>query len=144
MKFIMLIILAFGIYSCSEEKTYLGKEPVYMGEPLTVKELLEKKLLNSIVQISGKIYNVCKTEGCWFVIKQDQTSLRCIFESPAIFMDTLNLHTIIKIEGRLTEQIIDGETSVMYAEQAGEEKPIMEGSKKRVPVFVVSTILLKQ
>lgn len=144
MKFVMLIILAFGIYSCSEEKTYLGKEPVYMGEPLTVKELLEKKLLNSTVQVSGKIYNVCKTEGCWFVIKQDQTSLRCTFESPAIFMDTLNLHTIMKVEGKLTEEIIDGETSVMYAEQAGEDKPIMEGSKKRVPVFVVSTILLKQ
>jgi hypothetical protein len=78
------------------------------------------------------------------VIKQDQTSLRCTFESPALFMDTLNLHTIMKVEGKLTEEIIDGETSVMYAEQAGEDKPIMEGSKKRVPVFVVSTILLKQ
>jgi hypothetical protein len=144
MKFIMLIILAFGIYSCSEEKTYLGKEPVYMGEPLTVKELLGKILLNSTVQVSGKIYNVCKTEGCWFVMKQDQTTLRCIFESPAIFMDTVNLQTIMKVEGKLREEIIDEETSVMYAEQAGEEKPIMEGSKKRVPVFVVSTILLKQ
>jgi hypothetical protein len=144
MKFIMLIILAFGIYSCSEEKTYLGKEPVYMGEPLSVKELLGKILLNSTVQVSGKIYNVCKTEGCWFVMKQDQTTLRCIFESPAIFMDTVNLQTIMKVEGKLREEIIDEETSVMYAEQAGEEKPIMEGSKKRVPVFVVSTILLKQ
>ena len=144
MKFIILIILAFGIYSCSEEKTYLGKEPIYMGEPLTVKELLSKKLLNSTVQVSGKIYNVCKTEGCWFVLKQDQISLRCTFESSAIFMDTLNLHTIMKVEGKLTEEIIDEETSVMYAEQAGEAKPIMEGSKKRVPVFVVSTILLKQ
>jgi aspartyl/asparaginyl-tRNA synthetase len=144
MKFIMLIILAFGLYSCSEEKTYLGKEPIYMGEPLTVKELLGKKLLNSTVQVSGKIYNVCKTEGCWFVMKQDQTSLRCTFESPTIFMDTVNLHTIMKVEGKLREEIIDGETSVMYAEQAGEEKPIMEGNKKRVPVFVVSTILLKQ
>jgi hypothetical protein len=143
MKIIILIILSFGIYSCSEEKTYLGKEPVYMGEPLTVKELLDKKLLNSTVQVSGKIFNVCKTEGCWFVMKQDQTSLRCIFETPAIFMDTLNLQTIMKVEGKLREEIIDGETSVMYAEQAGEEKPIMEGSKKRVPVFVVSTILLK-
>jgi hypothetical protein len=144
MKFIMLIILAFGIYSCSDEKTYFGKEPVYMGEPLTVKELLSKRLLNSTVQVSGKIYNVCKTEGCWFVIKQDQTSLRCTFESPTIFMDTLNLHTIMKVEGKLIEEIIDEETSVMYADQAGEDKPIMEGSKKRVPVFVVSTILLKQ
>ena len=144
MKFIMLIILALGLYSCSEEKTYLGKEPVYMGEPLTVKELLGKKLLNSTVQVSGKIYNVCKTEGCWFVMKQDQTSLRCIFDSPAIFMDTVNLQTIMKVEGKLREEIIDEETSVMYAEQAGEEKPIMVGSKKRVPVFVVSTILLKQ
>jgi hypothetical protein len=77
-------------------------------------------------------------------MKQDQTSLRCIFESPAIFMDTVNLQTIMKVEGKLREEIIDEETSVMYAEQAGEEKPIMEGSKKRVPVFVVSTILLKQ
>ena len=143
MKFIILIILSFGIYSCSEEKTYLGKEPAYMGESLTVKELLDKKLLNSTVQVSGKIFNVCKTEGCWFVMKQDQTSLRCIFESPAIFMDTVKLHTIMKVEGKLREEIIDEETSIMYAEQAGEEKPIMEGNKKRVPVFVVSTILLK-
>ncbi len=59
-------------------------------------------------------------------------------------MDTLNLHRIMKVEGKLKEEIIDEETSMIYAEQAGEEKPIMEGSKKRVPVFVVSTILLKQ
>ncbi len=132
------------MYSCTEEQLYLGKEPVFQGESLTVEELLQKKLFNTTVQVSGMIYNICKTEGCWFIMKQEQTSLRFIFESPSLFMDTVNLHSIIKVEGKLTEQIIDEETAMTYAEQAGEEKPIMEGNKKRIPVFAVSTIFLKK
>ena len=96
------------------------------------------------MQIKGKVFNVCKAEGCWFILKQDQTTLRCSFESPTIFMDTMNLQQNMTLEGKLIEEIIDEETATTYAEQAGENMPKMEGKKKRVPIFVVSTILLNQ
>lgn len=144
MKQLLLILIAFAFASCLNEETYLGKEPTYKGDVLTVKQLLDKKLMNSTVQIKGKVYNVCKAEGCWFILKQDKTTLRCSFESPAIFMDTLNLQKSMTLEGKLSEEIIDEETASTYAEQAGESNPAMEGSKKRVPIFVVSTILLNQ
>lgn len=144
MKHLLIMLMAFVFFSCSNEETFLGKEPIFKGDVLTVKQLLDKKLMNSTVQIKGKVYNVCKAEGCWFIMKQDQTTLRCSFESPSIFMDTLNLNKIMTLEGKLIEQIIDEETAKDFAEQAGENAPIMEGSKKRVPIFVVSTILLNQ
>jgi hypothetical protein len=127
--------------SCSEDKQFIGKEPTYSGTPLSVRQLLDKKLLNSTVQMQGRISNICKAEGCWFIISQDQSSLRCTFESPSIFMDTSNLNKVLTVEGKLTEEIVDAETAIMYAEQAGDSNATMEGNKKRVPVFVVSTIL---
>ena len=100
--------------------------------------------MNTPIQIQGKIYNVCRTEGCWFIIKYNDATLRCTFESPALQMDVQNLQKDIIIEGKLTEEIIDAETALTYAEQAGEKASVLEGNKKRVPMFIVSTILVKQ
>lgn len=144
MRYLLIIILSIVSISCSQDETYLGKEPVYTGEIMTVNQILDKKLMNTPVQIKGRIHNVCTTEGCWFIIAHNNAKLRCSFESPTLTMDTLNLHKELTIEGKLTEEIIDAETALIYAEQSGEKTPVLEGSKKRVPIFVVSTILLHQ
>lgn len=137
--FISLIIL---FVSCSNQEKYLGKAPSYSGKEYTVSELVKANLLNTNIRLTGTVKEVCNTEGCWFILSDGKSRMRCIFESPSIAMDKKFKSTLITVEGMLTDQIVDKETAQMYAEQIGDRSDSISG-KKRVSVFVVSTIMLQ-
>ncbi|MGA1276884.1 MAG: DUF4920 domain-containing protein [Candidatus Kapaibacteriota bacterium] len=139
---IMFIILIFAS-SCSEQKEYLGDQPKYEGNVLSITELMTKNMKNTHVRIKGKIYEVCKTEGCWFIVSDTKTKLRCSFAKPSLFMDMKNKSKSMSFEGKLTDEIVDEYTAKTFAEQSGEDTSTILG-KKRVPLFIVSTILIDQ
>jgi len=137
------MICIITLSSCSENKEYIGKEPVFQGQTLTVSQLLNRNLKQTHVMITGKVVNVCKTEGCWFILKDQSTSIRCVFEDPSVFMDQVNLHKTMSFEGKLKDQIVDVETAAEYAKQEGKTSVASIG-KQRISVFVISTILLEE
>jgi len=139
----IIVICIITLSSCSDNKKYIGKEPVFQGQALTVSQLLNHNLKQTQVRITGKVVNVCKTEGCWFILQDQSTSIRCVFEDPSVFMDQVNIYKTMSFEGKLKDQIVDVETAAEYAKQEGKTLTATSG-KQRISVFVISTILLEE
>lgn len=121
----------------------MGKEPTYYGSSLTVSELLNRNLKQTHVRIRGKVVNICKTEGCWFILQSNESTIRCVFEEPSLFMDMQNMGKEMSFEGQLKDEIVDEETAKSYASQEGKAVNSILG-KQRISVFVISTILLEE
>ena len=142
MNIFIILICIITLHSCTKNKEYLGKEPTFQGQTLTVSQLLNRNLKQTHVRITGKVTNVCKTEGCWFILQDKSLSIRCVFENPSINMDQVNMHKTMSFEGSLIDQIIDEETAEEYAKQEGRDVHV--SGKQRISVFVISTILLEE
>ena len=143
MNILIMFIILIIASSCTEQKEYLGDHPKYEGNTLSVSELKNKNIKNTLVRVKGKIYEVCKTEGCWFIVSDKQTKLRCSFAKSSLFMDINNKSKTMSFEGKLIDEIVDEEIAKTYAEQSGEASSTIQG-KKRIPIFIVSTILINQ
>ncbi|NBO70448.1 DUF4920 domain-containing protein [bacterium] len=143
MKSLLIVLIVICFFSCTEKKTFLGKQPSYEGNALTVSELFNKKIKQTHIRITGTIYEVCKAEGCWFILQDKEQKLRCIFDNPSITMNVSNKNKRMSFEGILTDEIVDESTAREYAQQVGESTTDISG-KKRIQLFVVSTILLDE
>ena len=136
----LFIILVLFCFSCSEKKNYIGTEPQQNIRTITVKEAIKPENYDNKVRISGKVFKVCKEEGCWLVLQYGNDKIRMIFKDPAIAAPLDCEGKQLKAEGKIVELLADREEALTYLKQLGIDTVDMPSGKLRLPVFIVETL----
>jgi len=136
----LFFILVLSCFSCSEKKNYIGSEPQQNIRTITVNEAVKPENYDSKVRISGKVFKVCKQEGCWLVLQSGSDKIRVIFKDPAIAAPMDCEGKQLKAEGKIVELLADREEALSYLKQLGVDTVDMPSGKLRLPVFIVETL----
>lgn len=129
--------------SCDNSPKFFGQKPSMPDSPaLSVSEVLEPKNHNRMVKMAGVVQTVCKTEGCWLVLHDNQNNIRVEFNNSSFFapMDCDGKKTIL--EGKIEERVVSQDEARLYAKNAGKsEKEIVQYSgDARWPIFVATSL----
>lgn len=136
----LFFILVLSCFSCSEKKNYIGSEPQQSIRTITVNEAVKPENYDNKVRISGKVFKVCKEEGCWLVLQSGSDKIRMIFKDPAIAAPMDCEGKQLKAEGNIVELLADREEALTYLKQLGVDTVDMPSGKLRLPVFIVETL----
>jgi Domain of unknown function (DUF4920) len=137
---VLFIIVVLSLVSCSEKKNYIGIEPQQNIRTLNVKEAIKPENYDRKVRISGKVFKVCKEEGCWLVLQYGNDKIRMIFKDPAISAPMDCEGKKLKAEGKIVEILADRVEAISYLKQLGIDTVDLPSGKLRLPVFIVETL----
>jgi hypothetical protein len=137
-----MIVLAVSAMAQDKEKVPAAKGVVYgkvseEKSPVAADDLHNKLVDNAFAgQITGKVAEVCKAEGCWIRLKKDDgTSMMVRAKDHAFLMPENIVGKTVLVEGSATIKETSEEMRKHYAEDAGkskEEIAKIKGSEKSV------------
>lgn len=137
---VLFVILVLSCFSCSEKKDYIGIEPQQHIRTITVKQAIKPENYDSKVRITGKVFKVCKEEGCWLVLQNGKDKIRMIFKDPAISAPMDCEGKQLKAEGKIVELLADRDEALTYLKQLGIDTIDIPSGKLRLPVFIIETL----
>ncbi len=149
-KYIFILALAAGIYSCD---TSVGQDNHYGAKidekgAITMSELMTqiKGKEEVTAKVTGKVTKVCQTKGCWMTIdKGDGTSMRVSFTDYGFFVPKDISGKTVVMQGRAKVETTSVDELRHYAEDAKKSKEEIEKitEPKTELVFEADGVIVK-
>jgi hypothetical protein len=140
---LLFISLAAAAQETHEKEKVQAAKGVVYGKvskdklPVSVDELKNKLVDNQFEgQVTGKVVEVCKAEGCWIQLqKADGSKMMVRAKDHAFLMPENIVGKTVMIEGAATVKEVSEDMRKHYAEDAGkskEEIASIKGSEKDI------------
>ncbi|MBT6326619.1 MAG: DUF4920 domain-containing protein [Bdellovibrionales bacterium] len=137
---ILILLCLISLSAMAANKQSFGKK-ISLS-----KEVKIEKIINNFDQYSGqqvliraKVEQVCKSKGCWMILKsKDLPSIRVTFENYSFFVPFNLEGKEVLVEGQLISKKMSVNEAKHYLEDAG--KPQTEIDKIKKPIKEVRII----
>jgi hypothetical protein len=137
---ILVSLLVFAAFGAAETK--LGK-PFALKDPMSVEQLQAKtgQLTGKLVQVRGKVTEVCQMMGCWMALTGHATTppIRVKVNDGEIVFPKESVGKTAIAEGKLAKLELTREQAIAHARHEAEEQ-----GRKFDPASVKSGITIYQ
>lgn len=115
-------MLAIGVAVCLAE-TPLGK-PLTPAQPISVASLMAapEAWVGKVVQVKGKVTEVCEMAGCWMQLVDGKTGLRVKVDDGEIVFPKSAIGRTAVAEGTLRKLQLTREQAIARAKHEAEER----------------------
>jgi hypothetical protein len=92
------------VVGCADQTSFGGDVD---GPTVTLSEAFERRSLGRTVVIEGRIHDVCRDEGCWFIVsdRSRELTVRYVDEN-GLGIPVISRGSRVRVKGRVRDTII--------------------------------------